>query len=255
MFKNHPIYEADLTARQDLGLRKALYSFVQQPMTYKLNYLQAEFDQSNDGYSYWGQTDSQNQYATDMLHSFVISEFSPSEKFPLEFSDFFSAQWHSLRATVRKLEKRIIRQLEIPGLDQFYQDNIGHMVSCNYYPAINDAQQTVENNTRLSKHKDVSLFSVFLFGLDCGFSYVAESGKSVQLGHKTGVIVFPGYLLELLTEGKIRALEHQVELPTELTSKRFSFAFFSVPKPGLHLKFAQLDMTTEDYFKKYLSLF
>ena len=255
MFKHCQLYKPDLCARSGTLLKEALYSFLQQPMTYKSGYLQAEYDQANDGYSYWGQTDSKNQYPTDMLHSFVISGFSKHELFPAEFRRFFNLQWHDLQLTVRALEKEIIEQLNMPGLYQFYQENIGHMVSCNYYPATKGSDLTAKGNTRLSTHKDISLFSVFLFGVENGFSYWTERGELKYLGKQTAVVVFPGYLLELLTGGRIKALEHQVELPTESTDERFSFAFFSVPKPDKHLQFAYLDMSTQAYYEKYLTLF
>lgn len=236
-------------------LRTSLQRFVERPAAYKKAFLQDKFSQGLDGYSYWGQTNSNNQYSTDMLHSFVLSEFTKPALFPKEFHDFFSTQWDYLKNQVRQRELEIIRQLNIEGLEALYEQVMGHMISCNYYPATQGAKETGSNNTRLSKHKDISLLTTFLFGIDDGLSYQDKQGKQCHLGTQKNQLAFSGYLLELLSDHKIKALEHQVELPLSSTCERYSFAFFSVIQPNSQLIFNGLNMSAEQYHKKYLSLF
>lgn len=42
---------------------------------------------------------------------------------------------------------------------------------------------------------------------------------------------------EVMSNGKLAALKHQVELPGDLESERNSFAIFSLPKPDSTLTF------------------
>lgn len=43
-----------------------------------------------------GKKNSVNQYHTDFLDSFVHSEFSKKEQFPVEFHAFLYHEWHDL---------------------------------------------------------------------------------------------------------------------------------------------------------------
>ena len=249
------IYKTHISGSDDALLREALRSFVLQPESAKKPYLQANFAKIQEGYSYWGQTDSTNQHARDMLHSFVLSEFREPNDFPKEFHHFFDTQWSELQALVRKTELEFIETLNIPGLKEFYDAYTGHMVSCNYYPPVGDATVTSLNNTRLMRHRDISLFSTFVFGLDSGLSYLDSQGDLVELGQQTHIVSFPGYLLEVITQGAVPALEHQVNLPADRQQERFSFAFFSIPKPGSQLQFGSLSFSAEQYTQQYLSLY
>jgi len=249
------IFETDTPGLSDASLRTALRDFVDQPAASKEPFLQANFRHGFDGYSFWGQTDSKNQYDTDMLHSFVVSEFTPADRFPTGFTRFFETEWSGLKQAVEQTERQILRSLDVPGLEQLYDTSIGHMISCNYYPETRTARQTARGNTRLSQHKDVSLLTTFAFGVDAGLSYRDGHGQRVELGQKAQIISFPGYLMEVLTEGNIKALDHQVDLPTDTTAERFSFAFFSIPRPGSQLRLGNVDLSAEAYHQQYLSLF
>jgi hypothetical protein len=236
----------------DLHLKTSFDRFLKQPMSYKREYLQAHFNSGFDGYSFMGQKDSSNQYDTDLLHSFVLSEFSDKSHFPKEFSRFLEDDWDTLISKIRTIELSLIEALNIKGLKAFYNQSIGHMVSCNYYPKMVDSES--HQQLRLSKHIDVSLFTVFIFGVESGFSYQNFQNKREVLFATDNVVVFPGYLLEFLTKGKYKALEHQVDF-TEFNKERYSFAFFSLPKPKQDLNFNDLKFTSESYFENYLSLF
>ncbi|MEO9571132.1 MAG: 2OG-Fe(II) oxygenase family protein [Polaribacter sp.] len=236
----------------DESLKKAFKRFLERPTEYRKEFLQTHYDYVFDGYSYLGQKDSKNQYETDLLHSFVLSKFTTNQKFPKEFQSFLTNEWKPIVAKVKEIELEVIKQLNIPDLKDFYTDTIGHMVSCNYYPKINRKVETAK--LRLSKHKDVSLFTVFVFGVANGFSYENSLNEKLNLGSTDNIIIFPGYLLEFLTERKYKALEHQVDF-TQKNEERFSFAFFSIPKPNQDLIFNNTKFTSDFYYNKYLSLF
>jgi hypothetical protein len=70
---------------KDRLIDTAYKEFISKDFTYKKTYLQKKYNYGFDGYSYLGQKDSSNQYAEDLLHSFVISEFSDPKTFPKEF--------------------------------------------------------------------------------------------------------------------------------------------------------------------------
>ncbi|WP_298531219.1 2OG-Fe(II) oxygenase family protein [uncultured Algibacter sp.] len=233
-------------------LKHSFSDFLKQPEVYRKQFLQAYFNTGFDGYSYMGQKDSSNQYDTDLLHSFVLSEFSETEKFPSEFRGFFNAEWTNLISKIESIELNLIQKLNVDGLLEFYGNSVGHMLSCNYYPVV---EKTVSTDAlRLSKHIDVSLFTVFVFGIDEGFVFQKEHQKSEALFASDDVLIFPGYLLEYLTNGKYKALEHQVDF-SGMPKERFSFAFFSIPKPDINIEFQGLNFSSETYFNDYLSLF
>jgi hypothetical protein len=234
-------------------LKSSFQAFLKNTKAYKEKYLQASYHCGFDGYSYMGQKNSINQYDTDLLHSFVLSEFSEEEQFPVEFHSFLINEWQNLVLKIKSIELKLIDQLGIKGLKDFYQDTIGHMVSCNYYPKL-DGSINSGDSERLSKHVDVSLFTVFVFGIDEGFSFQNFKNEKQALASIDNVVIFPGYLLEFLSKGKYKALEHQVDF-LNVDKERFSFAFFSLPKPNQKLKFMDNEFTSEAYFQNYLELF
>ncbi|NLJ92636.1 MAG: hypothetical protein GX324_06210 [Aeromonadales bacterium] len=88
-----------------------------------------------------------------------------------------------------------------------------------------------------------------------GMIWAITSAYLVELGQQTQIVSFPGYLLEVITQGAVPALEHQVNLPADRQQERFSFAFFSIPKPGSQLQFGSLSFSAEQYTQQYLSLY
>ena len=130
------------------------------------------------------------------------------------------------------------------------------MVSCNYYPAQNNFDCSAAENTRLSAHPDVSLITIFPFGVDGDLEYQTADGSWKTMTPTDRIIGFSGYLMELATDGNIKALNHRVKLSKNRNSERFSFAFFSLSFPDAQL--STLDEETisgKEYFEKYLELF
>ena len=137
----------------------------------------------------------------------------------------------------------------------FYQEHIGHMISCNYYPPTQPLDSSSNDNNRLSEHTDVSLFTIFPFGFDSDFYFQNEKGEWVNIKPTDDIIVFPGYLLECFTQGKWKALNHKVSLPKNRRNERFSFAYFSLPYPKRKFKIGKKKYSSESYFEQYLNLF
>lgn len=246
------LVETTMAKCSDLKIKKALEAFVHTPVSYKNQFLQKQYNTGFDGYSFLGQKDSTNQYDTDLLHSFVISEFTKKEDFPKEFQDFLNDDWNDLVSKVKALELELIKKLNLPDLNRLYKSSIGHMMSCNFYPKVENSK--ADADLRLSKHKDVSLFTVFLFGMKEGFAYSNSLGEIQVLNDTYNVVVFPGYLLEYLTDGKYKALEHQVDFNSN-NEARFSFAFFSLLKPIANVVYKEKHFKSETYFENYLLLF
>ncbi|WP_119327826.1 2OG-Fe(II) oxygenase family protein [Cysteiniphilum halobium] len=132
------------------------------------------------------------------------------------------------------------------------------MISCNHYPNLESIRSNHANSHRLSEHLDVSLFTIFPFGIPDGFEYKNNlTGKWCHLGATNKIVILCGFLLEYWSQNKFKACTHRVSLQHKDESLRQSFAFFSIPAPGL--KFYCLDnaiqRSTCDYFKSYLDLF
>lgn len=252
MFKKG-FYISDLISFDRKEIEKCFLKFLDADFEYKKQFLQSSFNYGFDGYSYLGQQDSTNQYASDLLHSLVISDFTDYKKFPLQFHSFFENRWNKLQVEIRKLERNIIEELQIEGLLDFYQSTIGHMISCNYYPKVED--KDLKQEERLSDHTDVSLFTIFPFGFDSDFYFEDENGKWQNIEPTNKVVVFPGYLLDKFTNGKIKALNHKVKMPYNRGEERFSFAYFSLPYPKKKFELNKKQITSEEYFEEYLKLF
>ena len=248
------IIELDLFEKSDKSIKESFIRFLKSPSHYKNEFLQSRYNTAFDGYSYLGQKDSLNQYDTDMLHSFVLSDFQHIEYFPKEFHGFLSKEWPELTARVRERELKITKELDIPISELYENDSMGYMMSCNYYPKPNTCKLREKNNTRLSAHTDVSLFTIFPYGVPRGLSYF-DGNKHLEIGKKEKAIMFFGYFLEFVTDCKIKALNHQVELPNDLDSERFSFAIFSIPKPDSIFRIGNRKFSANDYYTQYLSLF
>lgn len=250
------IRELNVFQKSDQLIKESFRDFLNQPNDYKNKFLQSQYKTAFDGYSFLGQTDSLNQYDTDLLFSFVLSEFQPTANFPKEFKEFLNTEWKELIAKVRESEIQIIKSQNSSNsiLELYEKDAIGYMMSCNYYPKPKNYKVKAKENTRLSAHTDVSLFTTFPFGIAKGFSYLKEN-KPIALGNKEKTLVFNGYFSEFITNGKIKALNHQVELPKNLDSERFSFAIFSIPKPNSTFQIENKTISGEEYYKQYLSLF
>lgn len=254
VFKNG-FFQTDSRSFKDSGLKQSLVNFIEKEEEYKSSFLQRNYDYGFDGYSYLGQEDSSNQYASDLLHSFVISDFVKPDGFPREFEGFFELEWKPLQEKVKQLELEIIDKLDIQGLKEFYQNHIGHMISCNFYPRIENLTMSFDAKERLSEHTDVSLFTIFPFGFDGDFFFEDSNNTWVNIPPTNDIIVFPGYLLELISNGQIKALNHKVNMPKNKNVERFSFAYFSLPYPNHSFQIRHEMMTSEQYFEKYLRQF
>ncbi len=231
--------------------------FMAKEASYKEQFLQKHYGYAFDGYSYLGQTDSSNQAYDDLVYSFVFSNFFPASRYPPSFQAFLKEEWPQMLVKIREIELSIITSLNLPGLLAFYRNHIGHMFSNNYYPPVDRFQDPSRGNTRLSEHPDVSLFTIFPFGIDGDFQYQNPSGRWQSLKVTNQVLAFPGYLLELWSGRTIKALNHRVAMPQDRQVERFSFASFSLPFPKRSFRLpAEAGTTTsERYFNRYLSLF
>lgn len=240
-------------------LTASLRRFVARDEVYRMQFLQKNYDHGFDGYSYCGQEDSSHQASDDLLHSFVLSEFSPAAHFPEEFHSYLTHDWQPLINAVRDLESSILRGLLPAHIHDQYRASMGHMLSANYYPPVGEFEHRAEGGGRLSPHPDVSLLTVFPYGIDRDFQYRDESGQWRQVPATDRMIAFPGYLLQWLTNGAVPALDHRVCLSADAAaSERFSFAIFSLPRPGTvlyrEIPAGREEITAEDYFREYLSL-
>jgi hypothetical protein len=236
----------------------SLRHFMQRDVAYRCRFLQKSYGYGFDGYSHYGQADSTHQAADDMLHSFVFSDFYPVERYPQEFQGYINAHWPALTRTLRDIELAILDRLSIKGGVSQYRAHMGHMMSANYFPPPGDFLRPSQGNSRLSEHPDVSLFTVFPFGIDRDFEYQDEQDRWHKVPSVDTMLIFPGYLMEWMSGGAIKALNHRVSLNGESDRERFSFAVFSLPYPvtTLYREIGQevQSISAEAYFRDYLSL-
>ncbi len=226
------IITTDVPALPDSGLGSRLRAFVDRSWTYRRRYLQSAYRTAFDGYSFQGQADSLNQGPEDALHSFVLSDFSPRSAFPAEFQPFLRDGWAAMIRAAREIERKLLVELGVEGLIEPYDASYGHMMSANYYPPGSGAQQP-KGAPRLTEHPDVSLLTLFPFGMEAGFEYQDAAGAWRAAAPSKQVVGFPGELLEWLTAGRIRALNHRVaHCSDQRCGERFSFSLFSLPRPG-----------------------
>jgi len=243
-FKEVGIWYTGVPAMDSTVHLSSLRSFLNREEDYKAKFLQTKFNQGFEGYSFMGQEDSANQYADDQLFTCVISDYVDQSVHAAEFAALFQAQ-EKLIPQIASLEVELLSGLS-EDLLSFYHQNIAHSLSANFYPAGGSS------SLRLTAHPDGSLLTVFPFGMDKEFQFELPDG-SWQTVEKTGEIaIFSGYLMECMTD--IKSLNHKVE-KQGAHEERFSFAYFSIPSPGCSFQTNQGQMTTESYFKRYLSLF
>lgn len=232
-----------------------LRSFVQTDATHRRKFLQERFGYAFDGYSYMGQTDSRNQGAEDLLHSFVFSDFFPAQRYPRELRPYIDGAWPPLKRFVRDIEAKLLAAL---GLDHVVEQHraMGHMMSANYYPPVEEQSDAANGaDLRLTEHPDASLATVFPFGLDDAFEYLDAHGRWRAAPATRTVVAFPGHLLEWMSGGRVKALNHRVRLDQRRGSERFSFALFSLPFPKATLRDDRgSTMHAEDYLRWHLSL-
>lgn len=232
-------------------------SFLAKDSNYKKNFLQKKYGYAFDGYSFMGQTDSSNQGYADYVYTFVLSNFHQSNKFPKEFSGFFNTDWQKLLDLIKQIEKDVLTQIEYPELSKLYQEQFGHMISCNYYPPTRQLNLIKSNENRLTAHNDISLFTIFPFGLEEGLQFEDTASNWVHVPACDTILILTGYFLEYWTSGLIKGLNHRVSMPKNRNTERTSFAFFSLPKPNsaFHLLNKKRLHSSKDYFQKYLSQF
>ena len=241
-------------------LLDAFLTFIHRSRDYQLRFLQKQYGYAYDGFSFYGQTDSSHQAEDDLISTFVLSEFYPVDRYPEEFLGFLKGSWKEVAGTVRSLEIALLMQLDMPGLLDFYHGNAGHMVSNNYYPPLQQFTSTAAGNTRLSAHPDASLFTVFPFGIDeeLELQVTSEKGQPVwqSVDATDRILIYPGYLMEMWTQGAIKAMNHRVRLSDNRAAERFTFSFFSLPFPLREFEMPGRGlMTSEAYFEAYGALF
>ena len=243
-FKEVGIWYTGVAAKDPQFHISSLSKFLSQDRSYKNTFLQKRFDEHFEGYSFLGQEDSLNQGSEDQVYTYVMSDFINSERHPIEFQSLIFNQT-TLIKLISKLEEALLAAID-PSLNSLLKDSIGHMLSANYYPPSDDSK------LRLTAHPDVSLFTVFPFGLDKEFQFEMPDGSWQTLEKTNEIICFSGYLLQCLTG--IKALNHKVEKKGS-QNERYSFAYFSLPKPNTLFDIENEEVTSENYFRRYLSLF
>ncbi len=225
----------------------ALKEFIEREDSYKNQFLQKEFGYGFEGYSYLGQTDSSNQGAEDLVSTYVMSDFFDPERHPAEMQQI-TKRSRKVIDKISRIETVLLNHIDLK-LVRFHHIHLGHMLSANYYPPV----EGLSGRPRLTSHPDVSLLTVFPFGLDREFIFETPEGEWIEIEDPNQIICFAGYLLEQLTD--IKALNHKVRLTEDSKKERFSFAYFSIPKPGEQFTVDGKLFSSEDYFARYLSLF
>jgi hypothetical protein len=243
-FKEVGIWYTGIEAKNSQFHISGLNRFLSKDARYKNNFIQRKFNQHFEGYSYLGQEDSLNQGRDDQVFTYVLSDFVNSTLHPTEFQELIQYQTELIKI-ISDLEKEILTAID-HSLISLLESSMGHMLSANYYPQSNDTQ------LRLTAHPDVSLFTVFPFGLDKEFQFEMPDGSWQTLEKTDEIICFSGYLLQCLTG--IKALNHKVE-KKGFQNERYSFAYFSIPKPNTQFKIENEEVASEKYFSRYLSLF
>jgi hypothetical protein len=239
---------------------RCMQEFMSMSMSYRRGFLQKAYGFAFDGYSYYGQPDSSHQAADDLLHTFVLSDFYSHERYPKPFQAFVRDHWPTLAGQMRTLEMSMLGSLQA-DVSNWYQQFAGHMMSANFYPPLEHFDTVAAGNTRLSAHPDVSLFTVFPFGLDSAFEYEDERGRWLSAPVTDKMIAFPGYLLEWLSNGQVKALNHRVRLDADQNRERYSFAVFSIPargamvsRPSAAAGEARQSLSAQAYFQHYCGL-
>lgn len=245
----------DIPAIESSCLELGFKAFLEKKEEYKLQYLQKNFGYAFDGYSYMRQKDSSNQSYEDDVYTFVLSNFHEPVWFPVEFSFFFSEEWLYLLDKVKQIEKQLIDGLKFKGIQELYA-NMGHMISCNYYPSPT-LDQNQSSDERLTAHNDISLFTIFPFGLSDGLQFENDKGNWIDIPACQTMLILSGYLLEFWSKGEVKSLNHRVKADFKRAGNRTSFAFFSLPQPFNEMKFKTGGDTfnSEDYFEAYLAQF
>lgn len=241
-------------------LLQAFRLFLAREPGYRRGFLQKNYGYAYDGYSYLGQSDSSHQAEDDLVSTMVLSQFTPRDRFPAEFHSFLDVGWREALQTVRRIEIALLERLNLPGLLDFYHRHAGHMLSSNHYPPVRASTSPAAGHTRLSAHPDASLFTLFPFGndaeleLEVGAQEGAPAWRSVDAAGS--ILLYPGYLMEMWTQGEIRAKNHRVRLGSNSGTERFTFSFFSLPFPRREFVMPGRDrMSSEAYFQAYDDLF
>jgi isopenicillin N synthase-like dioxygenase len=184
-------------------IMRCMQDFMSTTLSARCDFLQKDYGFAFDGYSHYGQADSTHQSTEDLLHSFVFSDFYAAERHPKAFQASVREPWAALTQQLRSLEMSLLAALPA-AVGIWYQQFAGHMMYANYYPPLKHFDAVAAGNTRLSAHPDVSLFTVFPFGLDSAFEYQDERGQWLPAPATNTMIAFPGYLLEWLSNGSVR---------------------------------------------------
>lgn len=248
-FKENGYIILDIPKLNDSNLRKAFKEFVGKDMAYKQEFLQRNYNNQLDGYSFMGQEDSLNQAKEDLVETFVLSDFTTHKKYPKEFNTFFKKEWRSTIDMVNKISQNLLSYID-KDLKELFKHNFSQRISCNYYPPV---QQKIVAKERLSIHNDMSLFTIFPYGVSSGLQ-VLKNKNWVDLKEDSKILVFCGFFLEELTAGEYKSLIHKVKLP-EQNTERCSFAFFSNPKPEASFNYKDKQYTCKGLTAKYLSQF
>jgi hypothetical protein len=249
----------DVPALQVDAILSCLTRFMARDTHYRSRFLQRNFGYAFDGYSHYGQVDSTHQAPDDLLHSFVFSEFYDCERYPTEFKPYIRDEWPQLLAGVRQLEHKILESFS-SSFKTLSPEQLGYMLSANYYPPSASLGSPAAGNTRLSEHPDVSLLTIFPFGIDQDFEYQDVSGQWHSAPDTQNMVAFPGYMLEWLSHGAIKALNHRVRLGSLQNKVRSSFAVFSLPLPNTILSRAAAEgseretLAASAYFRAYTDL-
>jgi isopenicillin N synthase-like dioxygenase len=107
-----------------------------------------------------------------------------------------------------------------------------------HYPTI-DEEQTINSPSRSGDHTDICLLTIIPWATADGLELQDSSGTwhSPKID-ESDILVFAGDMLEMATNGYLRAAKHRVTANTQLIrdTSRFSFPVFIHPRREVELK-------------------
>ena len=224
------LVQSDIKSLSDQSIRKAFSVFLERSAADRAKAIKRFKDQAFTSF-----------IDTEAYTSLVLSDYTALEKIPKEFQEFMHSQWADVKTNILRSEFDFHNSLTNLKLAQYSCDRSAHAIQC----------ILLKKGKEMELKRDPSFLSTFLF----------ESGdikihtvKPAEEGKEISSLVFPGILMEIVSNGQFESLNHFLTIKNDKSENLMLFKTFSIPKPGSRINVGNEFISPIEYWQKCIPL-
>lgn len=224
------LVQSDIKSLSDQRIRKAFSVFLERTAADKAKAVKRFKDQAFTSY-----VDTEN------YTSLVISDYTALERIPKEFQEFMHTDWPDVKTNVLRSEFDFHNERTNLKLAQYSCDRSAHAIQC----------ILLKKGKEMDLKRDPSFLSTFVF--ESGDAQVVTTKENKE-GSNISAVVFPGILMEIISNGQYESLNHRLIVESNKQEDLMLFKTFSIPKPGSRINVGNEFISPAQYWEKCIPM-